>query len=384
MEGDYVKELEQYLRIFASAVNGKVPLIDEPIDLDKLYRFTGSHSISATVAPVLLKSDIKLDRSQWLKWKEIFYKNYRRTLLYDDERKMIFSAFEDNQISFIPLKAVVLNRLYPVYGSREFADNDILVGSDVLDKLEPIMSAFGYEFIPVSITVHYIFHKEPMYNFEIHHRLFPDRKEFRLFNEYFQKRFDNLRHSSECELSFGNEDNYIYLLAHAYKHNLESGTGLRTLSDIYLYRKKIKTDKEYLDRTLKELEIYEFAKELENLSEKLFATDAPFSFSSLTEEELALLKKISGSGTFGTAEAFIRNKYKRYSGEKKSFRRIHYFKKRLFPDIGLYKKKHPVLYRHKLLHPWFYIYRPIYSVFSDSKSIKNEIKVVSKMKKEKE
>lgn len=377
-----MEKYEPFLKLLACAVTGKPFTHTEPFDLDELFEFSSRHSVSSTVAHTVLNSDIELDDNQKQIWKEIEYKNCRKTYLYDMERASICQALDENGIWHIPLKAIIINPLYPIYGMREFADNDILIDSSAVERLEPIMESLGYKFDPVSISIHYTFKKKPMFNFELHHRLFSDQPQYELFNQFFQQRIDSMSKGAGGELNFTTEDSYLYFIAHAKRHFSEAGSGLRTLADVYLYRKKVPMDEEYLVRNMKALELAEFADSLESLSKTLFASDTEFSLFALKEDEQAMLEEMIGMGTYGTSTVGIQKRFERYTNETDSHKRLKYFKKRLFPDIEPYRKRYPTLYRHKILHPLFYVYRPINSLVKNGKNIRKEIKIVSKIKKD--
>ena len=59
-----------------------------------------------------------------------------------------------------------------------------------------------------------------------------------------------IQEDGTCERRFSPEDFYIYLIAHEYRHFSHSGTGLRSLLDVYLFWKKHgeQLDGEYIER----------------------------------------------------------------------------------------------------------------------------------------
>ena len=61
---------------------------------------------------------------------------------------------------------------------------------------------------------------------------------------------------------------YIYHLAHFAKHFYEMGSGIRSVMDIYVYLRAFgkEMDIRYIERELKTLELYEFGKQMRNLS----------------------------------------------------------------------------------------------------------------------
>ena len=94
-------------------------------------------------------------------------------------------------------------------------------------------------------------------------------------------------HSFEYSLSA--EDFYIYLLAHEYKHFSNSGTGLRSLLDVYVYNTaKPDIDREYLDAELQKVGLQAFEEEMRSLSLEVFAPGSDVH--SLSEKEQRTLE----------------------------------------------------------------------------------------------
>ena len=77
------------------------------------------------------------------------------------------------------------------------------------------------------------YHKPPIYNFELHTTLV-NHSDYPIIYDYYIGVFNKLEpvQGKKYELSFSNEDFYIYNVVHAYKHYMSDGTGLRILTDI--------------------------------------------------------------------------------------------------------------------------------------------------------
>ena len=377
-------DAELAVNLFKQAVTQQNYPLDAPADLQWLWRFADAHNIRAAIAAPLLRICPDMDEEARLDWRECLYKNKRKKMMYDVERERIYSALDERGIMHAPLKGIILNDLYPDQGIREFADNDILIDSEKRDDAERAMLGLGYKFDKSSTIVHYIFHKEPLFNFELHHRLFPEKEEYSAFQGYFNSLPSRLIKSGPSEYSYSltAEDSYLYILAHAYKHFTESGIGLRILSDIYLYKKQISMDENLLEKGLKKLDIADFARSLEDLSNAVFAFDGQFELSMLSESRQSLLDTIIGSGAFGSAEEYFKRNYRKLSKKNGKASTLSYYRKRLFPSMDAYEKKYPTLYKHKALHPVFYVYRPVRSVITNGKKLRLELKTVSKAKKE--
>ena len=60
--------------------------------------------------------------------------------------------------------------------------------------------------------------------------------------------------------------------------------------------------------------------------------------------------------------------------------KIRYYLERLIPNMEYYKNHVPLIYRHKWLMPFFVVFRMIRGLIKNGGSIKNEIKLVFKIK----
>ena len=357
--------------------------VPAPADMEWLWNFAALQMIGATIAEPLLSSGIPMDEDMRLRWRERLYKNKRKTMMYDVERKNIYRALEKHGIWHAPLKGIVVGKLYPSYGTREFADNDILIDSSMLDEVERAMADLDYEFDTTSIVIHYTFHKPPVFNFELHHKLLVEKPGYDVVLRYFNQITSRLitdENNVYCR-SMTAEDSYLYIIAHAYRHYLHSGTGVRILSDVYVYKKSVQMDEHYLKQALEEMELSGFASSLEDLSESIFGREGVFRLSDLTEEQQSFLNSFIESGAYGTAENYMTRKLGEMKTKSGRTSKLKYYKARLFPPIEPYRKKYPTLYKHKALHPIFYIYRPIKGVFRDGKRIAGEISFISRAKK---
>lgn len=67
-------------------------------------------------------------------------------------------------------------------------------------------------------------------------------------------------------------DTYVYIIANAYKHFIFSGTGIRTLIEIYVYNEYCKDlmDTEYIYKQCKILGIQDYENKAREMAYKLF------------------------------------------------------------------------------------------------------------------
>ncbi|MBQ3413161.1 MAG: nucleotidyltransferase family protein [Oscillospiraceae bacterium] len=160
----------------------------------------------------------------------------------------------------MPLKGSVLKDLYPIYGMRQMSDNDILIDSFREAEVKKVMEDLGFEAVSYGKGNHDVYHKQPVSNIEIHTSLFVPSHNKAIY-EYYRSVEEKLMPKEGFERKFSDEDFYIYMIAHEYKHYTNSGTGIRSLLDVYVFLRKHEDDldKNYIDSELKKLglEIFE-------------------------------------------------------------------------------------------------------------------------------
>lgn len=123
-----------------------------------------------------------------------------------------------------------------------------------------------------------------LYIYEMHVSLFD--KSIPGFLEYYtqlEKKYADQGLNRHMDVN----DTYVYIIAHAYKHFIFSGTGIRTLIDIYVYNVFCSVDINYVKEQCKIQGIQDYEKEAREMAYKLF--DVPTNdFSSLTKKSLGI------------------------------------------------------------------------------------------------
>lgn len=184
------------------------------------------------------------------------------------------------------------------------------------------------------------------------------------------------------------EDFYIYITSHAYKHYSGSGTGLRTLLDFYAYlnAKEATLHFDYIQTECKKLGIDDFEQHNRILCRKVFAPQRTYNQAffkqSLSADEWEMLQYYLSSGVYGTFERMVTNrmeKQKKADG-KKNLSKLSYYRHRVFPGMELYEN-YPLLVKHKWLIPAYWFYRIVRLLFSKKRRdyILCEVKAVEKV-----
>lgn len=97
------------------------------------------------------------------------------------------------------------------------------------------MISRGYEVEVFEQGNHDVYEKEPVYNFEMHTSLY-GAGHHNEWISYYDRIKDRLRpKGNRSEYRFTDEDFYVYIMTHMFKHFDGSGTGIRSLLDQYVY-----------------------------------------------------------------------------------------------------------------------------------------------------
>lgn len=329
------------------AVNGITPDTArvQAMDLEKLYRLAAFHSVSGAVCIALKMAGIN-DRQ----FDQSYMKAVRKIIFLDIEREAIFSDFERDGIWYMPLKGAVLKDIYSEIGMREMADNDVLFDGDKRAQVKEIMLARGYEEEYYNITNHDVYRKPPMLTFEFHASLFSERHAEPLYRYYADtRRLLRKDENNGCGYHFSDEDFYIYMTAHEWKHFYSGGTGIRSLLDCYVFC-RVKgdiLDWAYITKQCGQLAIADFERQRRQLAEKVFASDSP---PALTGQEQELLMDYLAVGTFGSFENRMKKELKEQS-------RAGYILRKAFPSLRQMKLFVPFVGKYPILYPAGIIYR---------------------------
>ena len=327
-----------------------------------LFKLASHHSLNSLLYKVLKDTKVQVSEENLKKLEDYYLSNLRKDVLFAKEREALYKFLNDNQIHFLPLKGLVLRDYYPDPYTREYADNDILFGSNDKD-IKKFFVERGYKCESFRKGNHDVYVKKPFFNFEMHRDLFiQDEKRFENAY-YFAKILEKTTVKKNFEHCLSDDDFYIYFTAHTFGHFIRAGCGIRTLIDYYVYLRSVKLKNEYVNTELKKLNIVQFSHNIRQLSLKIFDTKP------LSDDEKEIVLYIASSGTYGTIE----NSVDYYVREKGKFRYLMY---RLFPPLYFYKRFYPWAYYTIILIPAAWLLRFIRILFTSPRKATNEIKTI--------
>ena len=329
----------------------------DTMDLDALYALCKEHSITALVSSVLAEH-LKEKPEQYTKWSEEQMKALYRDMNFAAERAKILAFLEENGIWYMPMKGIVLKDYYPQPELREFADNDILIDASRAGDVREFMLKNGYRAKDGDSGHVDEYEKEPCFNFEMHRALYHTNNP--VFYDYYKEVKNRLLKDDGNRFGyhFSDEDFYVFMVSHTYRHYRDNGVGIRSLLDIYVYNKALgeTLDYGYIEEQLANIDSLDFEKQMRDLARKAFGDSNP----AFSEVEEKVLLYYFGSGTYGTEDQAAINHMKHLTGEAdfSASGRRKYWLKRLF-DLEQYKQDFPRAYKTKILIPFLILYRAL-------------------------
>ena len=381
---------EQLLYLMACALQG-VSAREEILadaDLKQLLIMARKHSVASMVCMALEKTAIfaNADEAAKKQWLDAKNKAVRKNMLLDAERKAILRELEIQGIWYMPLKGSILKDWYPKPGMREMADNDILFDPAGRKQVREIFQNRGYKTVSFGKINHDEYEKPPIYNFEMHVSLFHG-----MYKE-FTKQYENVKErllpvdGTAYQFAFTPEDFYVFALAHAHKHYSHSGTGVRTLADIYVMDRHLGDimDRDEVEQKLTQLGIAEYEQHSRVLAEKLFSAVRPLAEIELTEDEKEMLLYYCDATTYGTVGNSVNNRLHELqegSEDITLWTKLKYCGVRLFPGREFCKYAYPFVYKHPWTMPFFWVWRIVDKGITHRRKVKQELKALKAVSK---
>ena len=361
-KADVSQEVVDLLYLCGRALAGKPadPARVAKMRLDRVHALADNQSLAAlawhALEPLVVRGMAKgplLDA-----WRNQRDQAIRRQMLFAAERAQILAWMREHGVWYALLKGAVLADWYPRPGMREFSDNDILYDGSRREDVARFFKGRGYTRNGGGHTtlLDDAYTKEPVFMFELQRQL---------FNGYYSpdvaRFFDGLPSrlvrtgDSAHDLRLSWEDFYLYLIAHAHKHHMSGGTGVRILADLWVFHghEGIELDEEYVERSLAEMGIGEFAASLERLVERVFEPD--FTAEGLAAEDAEQLRALTSYGMYGTVDHKAELMLER--SEEQGEGTGSYVLGRIIPDDIWWEANFPFAKDHVWARPPLLVYR---------------------------
>lgn len=349
--------------LLSSVLNGNEPKpLPEGTDLEELYEFQLSQSVANMAYLALKKLNIPADKLK------SFADEYKMTVLrearFELAGQQVFEELEKAEIPYIPLKGIIMKKLYPQESLRSFTDYDIYI-ADKGEQVKSVMEALGFE---VRKTAEYdvAYFKKPSLYFEMHSKLF---EESYSFDGYFENPFHKavLQNGSNFCYLLKNEDFFIHLFCHLYKHFTFGGCGIRQFMDIYVLMKQESLDYNYIERELEALRLTGFYNTVKKVNRVIFDCEKP------NKDILEICEYIFSNGTFGTDKIIALNEFNNKS-KNMLWWKAKYFASRWGLSYSSMKKRYKFLKRLPFLLPFCWIHKGFCVLFFKRDVLKAQVK----------
>lgn len=354
--------------LIRSSLSGESFSLPADFDLSLAAKTAAEHQISAMLYYGALNCGI--DESSPI-MAELFNDTCKNMVLSQGQMYAIdtvLSAFEKNGIAHLPLKGVLLKKLYPRHEMRTMSDADILIRFDEYEeKIKPIMLESGFlEGTESDHELHW--HSKTLF-LELHKRIIPSYNKD--YYSYFGDgwRLAKLDGEYKNRYKMSDEDRYIYLFTHLAKHYRNGGIGIKHMTDLWVCTfKNPELDYKYIKAELEKLQLLKFYNNISSTLSVWFG-DSPD-----TEMTDLITDFIFSSGAYGTFENKIAADGARESqtGEQsinsRSFKRILSV---IFLPFRYMKEKYPIVGKIPLLLPVFWVVRWFEGVFKKGRTIES-------------
>ena len=350
----------------------KAQLTEE--NLSALYALSDKHDLAHLIGDALYKLGMlpkdsptaaKFQKSQVLAL-------YRYTKL-EHERKQIFRVFEENSISFVPLKGTIIRSLYPQPHLRTSCDIDILIHREDTDRaIQQLSACLKYRTNPELIHFHDVSLLSPGdTHLELHFTLEENKDHL---DRVLSKSWDYCSPIEEGRSEHHQSPEFFIFhhIVHMALHFLGGGCGIRPLADLYLLRKKMPYEESIVLDLCSKCGMSTFYTQAKALSDVWFGHQLHNS----TTQKMEVF--ILHGGVYGMIDNAVAIRQKKRGGS------LSYMLSRIFMPYRHLKVRYPILVKHKWLFPVMTIRRWFSLLLSPvrRKRVQKELKISNSMTQE--
>lgn len=348
---DYDKKISTcVIGLVASVINGTQP--EEPIgtpDWQKIIEFSKKQSVLNIVAYACEKLNNKPDAATMKYLREFRMQKIIVEAQQEIEACDAMDKLEAMKMKHMPLKGYIVKNLYPSPDMRTMGDLDLIIEEEKCEEIVKAFEADGFKNCADG-DLHSNVERGNAY-IEFHRSMVNEKHE--TLSNYFGKGFGRAKlkegYSYRYELS--REDLYIFLIAHVAKHYRYGGTGIRSLLDLYVYRRAYPDmDYSYIDGELEKIKLLVFSKKIEKIADDWYS-------GKFNGEYDTVSSYIVSGGVYGDENAPLLNEFINESQNSIKASQIKKWLITVFPGKELMTTRYPILKKCIILLPLFWIVR---------------------------
>lgn len=355
------------IQLVAASVNScNAPEKPDNIEWQNVFDFARNQSVLNLVAYACETLKNKPDSKDMQYLREF----RKQKMIIEAEQQIetedVMDKLEEAGIRHMPLKGFIVKNLFPSPDMRTMGDIDMLLDPDRIDDAVEMFAKEGFSFHSDGDLHANLCHGNAHFEF---HRMLVNESYKNLtayFGDGFSRAVKSDGYNYRYELS--REDMYIFLLAHLAKHYRYGGTGIRTVLDLYIYRKAYPDlDMKYIYAETGKIGIDKFQRHAEEIADDWFSGSFDGTFNDISAY-------IISGGVYGIKGMFLVNEVINESeGKSLAFGKFKKIFLMIFPGYKLMCELFPVLEKHRILMPIYWIIRWIKSLTSKNSNLKNTI-----------
>lgn len=355
---------ETLIQLIRSEVCGGDPVLPEPsvlsdVFLIELFNISSAHDVTHLTASAMLKNEALADRFVTEQFRSALYTSVYRYEKFNFVFEQVCSVLEQEKIPYIPLKGMVMRRLYPQPWMRISCDIDILIHeSDLVCASNAIQKSLGY--IIKGKGPHDVILLSPeQVSVELHFDLVEEER-----SEYSSKVLKGVwEHAKPTESGkylheLDGAMFYFYHIAHMAKHFVEGGCGLRPFLDLWILEQNGGYNTPEAVALLKKGRLFDFAQAATDLAQVWFGEKEHSEITSILQEY------VMNGGCFGSKETKMLSKQQKHGGRKK------YMFRRIFVSYNDLAYCYPRIKKYPFLLPFYEICRLCSLVFGKKRNFR--------------
>jgi len=352
-----------------------LPSNNSDIDFDLVYRIAKHNSV-ANMAAYLISKDLSISADV----RQKFEKERMQIIMQRIKQEAVISElkeiFDSNEKRGVILKGSIIKDFYPVQYMRSMSDIDFFMEEKDIKDIAGDIAQNGYMADLQGLGSHYTYIKYDVVHVELHSDIEPINSSYG--KNVFQPRFPDAT-SIEEEMDLWShtipfkgsnymvqltpEYHYAYMIMHAMRHFMSSGTGIRSIMDVWVmnnhYAKK--WDRDMLATLLEKFGMARFEKYAVALADRWFDLHDTVSVAPELDDDTldAFESFIFGSGTYGNIDNGV---VARMGHETNIRSKLAFLLKAFFLSYEYMKHQYPVLGKAPILLPVMWVYR-VFDVF---------------------
>ena len=248
------------IRILADHLAGQSTEISTDLDWKELFILSEQHQVSGIVYTQCKNS----------LFQQAYYRDIANHIKRREATALLEKSLRAHKIDFFLVKGSAIAECYPMPVLRTMGDVDVVVHPENRERVRDILCHVGFRTDGILGLFEWHFYYGNLL-FELHDRLVYDQ----VANEDIHKAFFNDCWSYVQDGVINPSFHFLFLLFHLQKHFINMGVGFRQFMDVAFMERQY-LNWPWIEKKLKELELWAFSEKVFALNEKWFGVVPPF------------------------------------------------------------------------------------------------------------